>query len=116
MKTMYKGKEVNLPVGEVKHTPTPWTSEVYNAIVPDLKPKGYGDIKGPDGRYVCESLVGGLSIADAQFIVRAVNNHHHLLHQLKKAIHQMGMRKDRTEKEDETIATGRKTIDQAEGK
>src|SRR5882724_3002654 len=61
--------------------------------------------------YYMDRYIGHFQDPDnAVFVVRAVNYHDKLIYQLKKAVHQLRMRKDRTEKEDETIATGDKLI------
>jgi hypothetical protein len=87
------------------YTPTPWRIEHDCGL---LEIRGEGQ--------VTELPMCSRGQADAELICRAVNAHFNLLDQLKKATHQLRMRKERTAAENEVIATADKAIAKAEAR
>lgn len=100
-------------------TPIPWTHTNASG-----KYRGAVWIKS-NGKFIGKTYnhEGEDAIANAAFIIRAVNSfekeraeRYRLLHQLKKVTHQLKMRSNRTEAENNAIATADKAIAKAEQK
>jgi hypothetical protein len=91
---------------KTQHTPTPWKFEVMNNIlgIPLLYHINRGDIEVRSG------------LADAEFIVRAVNSHEALLETLKSIIESNSYWWQEVGWDDEDFKRATKLIAQAEGK
>ena len=90
-----------------KHTDLPWRNMETG------RPDMIGlVILGPDGVGVAGAWSDSRpeAQANAAFIVKSANYHYQLVYQLKKAIHQLRMRKDKTISDKGTIATAEKLL------